>query len=73
MTKDFEINTKALQVELQEQNGVEKVKVTLDRKILYPTRIDFRDNAVFIKLNPTKIHSPNRLEKEMNYLREALV
>lgn len=67
-----QINTKALQAELQVLANPTRVKVKLDRHIDIACSIRETDNGFHIRLNPKRIRTPGKLEEHLDFCREAV-
>jgi len=75
----MKIDTKMIQAELQELAGTGKVKVKLDRSMdvaVSTAEADCNKDSFipgyFIRVNPSRIRSPNKLEDILNFCREAV-
>ena len=69
----MKIDRLALQAELQEFVGPQvKVAVKLDKRAPCRSRTDFRDKTIKVTLNPSKIKTPNSVDRVKNQLYEGI-
>ena len=68
----MKIDINPIQTELNDLSGNRKVKVKLDKRMDISTSVSETDQGFYIRLNPTRIHTPNQLENHLNMCREAV-
>ena len=65
------LDAKVIEAQLQELTA-EKVKVKLNKHLDIATSIRETDNGYAIQLNPGKIRSQDKLDKQLNFCRGAI-
>lgn len=68
----MQINLQTIQAELQELAGKNSVKVKLDKHMDIANSIRETDMGFSIRLNPTRLRSPKKLEEHIQMCREAV-
>ena len=71
----MKIDIRPIQSELEELIGEAKVKVKvkLDKHLHVACSVRQTDRAYLVRLNPTRIRSPQKLDNHLNFCRQAIV
>lgn len=68
----MEIDAKKIEEELKGLAGQVKLKVKLDKQMTVASCVAESDKGYFIRLNPHRIRSPQKLEEHLTFCRNSI-